>query len=80
MHRFPAVPQPLRWYLGRYARSLDMSLQAWIAPQPHLRFCSLQWDAGPGSVATDGFHPGPAGYARWSGLMAERVAEVLPRP
>ena len=79
MHEFPAVPQPLRWYLGRYARALDTSLEAWIAPQAHLRFCSMQWDAGPGSVAADGFHPGPAGYARWSELMAERVAELVAR-
>lgn len=77
MHAFPAVPQPLRWYLGQYARGLDASLEAWIAAQPHLRFCSMQWPVGPGSVATDGFHPGPEGYARWSEAMAAKAAEVL---
>ena len=79
MHEFPAVPQPLRWYLGRYARSLDNALEAWVAPQPHLRFCSLQWAAGRDAIATDGFHPGPAGYARWSGVMAEKAADVISR-
>lgn len=79
MHEFPAVPQPLRWYLGRYARGLDASLEGWVAPQAHLRFCSLQWAAGKDSIATDGFHPGPAGYARWSGVMAAKAAELLVR-
>jgi lysophospholipase L1-like esterase len=80
LHALPAAPQPLRWYLGRYARALDRSLEEWVAARPHLGFCSLQWPAEPGSIASDGFHPGPAGYARWSAAMAERIAEVLARP
>ena len=79
LHLLPAAPQPLRWYLGRYARQLDDELQAWIATTPNLGYCSLQGIAGPGSIATDGFHPGPAGYVRWSALMAERAAELLER-
>lgn len=79
LHALPAAPQPLRWYLGRYALDLDASLQAWIAPQPHLAFCSLQWASRPDWIASDGFHPGPAGYARWSELMADKIAEVAAR-
>jgi lysophospholipase L1-like esterase len=79
LHALPAAPQPLRWYLGRYAMHLDTSLHAWIAPQPCLGFCSLQWAAQPESIASDGFHPGPAGYARWSTLMADKVVEVVGR-
>ena len=79
LHALPAAPQPLRWYLGRYATHLDASLEAWIAPQPHLRFCSLQWASRPEWIASDGFHPGPAGYARWSKLMADAVADVVRR-
>ena len=79
LHLLPAAPQPLRWYLGRYARELDHALQAWVAGQPNLGYCSLQWTAGPGSIATDGFHPGPAGYARWSALMAEEAVRLVRR-
>ena len=79
LHALPAAPQPLRWYLGRYATHLDTSLQAWIAPHPHLGFCSLQWASQPEWIASDGFHPGPAGYARWSKLMADAVADVVTR-
>ena len=77
LHALPAAPQPLRWYLGRYARQLDRSLESWVAARPHLRFCSLQWAAEPGSIASDGFHPGAGGYARWSELAAQRVAELV---
>jgi lysophospholipase L1-like esterase len=79
LHALPAAPQPLRWYLGRYAMALDAALQAWVAPQAHLGYCSLQWASRPEWIAADGFHPGPAGYARWSALMADKVAEVVRR-
>ena len=79
LHALPAAPQPLRWYLGRYARSLDRSLEDWVARRRHLGFCSLQWAVEPGSIASDGFHPGPRGYARWSMEAADRVMEVLAR-
>ena len=79
LHLLPAAPQPLRWYLGRYARRLDESLERWIAGDARLAHCSLQWTAGIGSIAADGFHPGPAGYARWSALMAEKAAALLRR-
>jgi hypothetical protein len=28
MHRFPALPQPLRWYIGSRARDFDRALAA----------------------------------------------------
>jgi lysophospholipase L1-like esterase len=79
LHLLPAAPQPLRWYLGRYARRLDADLERWIAAEPRLAHCSLQWAAGAGSIAADGFHPGPAGYARWSALLAEMAAGLVRR-
>jgi hypothetical protein len=27
MHRFPALPQPLRWYVGSRARDFDRALE-----------------------------------------------------
>lgn len=79
LHALPAAPQPLRWYLGRYARHLDLALEQWVAQRPHLAFCPLQWAAEPGSIASDGFHPGPGGYARWSSEAADRVVELIGR-
>jgi hypothetical protein len=72
MHILPAVPQPLRWYLGRYAARLDGSIREW-AQQEGLAFCALDWAAGPGVLADDGFHPGPHLYPQWADRLAETI-------
>ena len=72
MHVLPAVPHPLRWYLGRYAAGLDRALRHWTQTR-RLGYCALDWAADPGSIAQDGFHPGPTLYPRW----AERVAGLV---
>lgn len=69
LHTLPAAPQPLRWYLGRCARRLDRALRAWIAEDPALRYCSLQW-ALPREMAIDKFHPGHGQYAEWARMTA----------
>jgi len=68
MHRFPALPQPLRTVIGLHARALDRALAVHF-----LRDGSANWRrhiAMPlmpeGAVASDGFHPGPLAYARWA--------------
>jgi len=72
MHLLTAVPHPLRWYLGRYAALLDTALHRWAREQG-LGYCALQFPAGPGTLARDGFHPGPNLYPQW----AERLAEIV---
>ena len=69
MHLLPAVPQPLRWYLGRYAGWLDAAMRRWTQQQG-LGYCALHWAADPGNLATDGFHPGPGLYPQWAGRLA----------
>ena len=78
MHRFPALPQPLRWYLGQCAFRLDRALQAWLATLPDAHYQSLHW-AERGDVARDGFHPGAAQYRRWAEALAVNIAEALQR-
>jgi lysophospholipase L1-like esterase len=72
MHLFPAIPQPLRWYLGRYAMWLDRAARRW-AQQEGLGFCPVDWEAKDGFVAADGFHPGAALYPVW----AQRLAGLI---
>jgi lysophospholipase L1-like esterase len=69
-----AVPQPLRWYLGRCSDRLDHALQRW-AQAGSLGFCGLRWAADPGLLASDGFHPGPALYPAWSQRLADLIVE-----
>lgn len=62
---FPALPQPLRWYLGRRAREFDRDLQRDVAKEPGTTFLSLRFSEDANLMASDGFHPGPGVYAEW---------------
>lgn len=73
----PAAPQPLRWYLGQYARRLDSLLQHWCKATQNLAYLSLDWAAEPEQMAADGYHPGLGQYRRWAEMVAERLATLL---
>ena len=76
----PAAPHPLRWYLGKYAASLDRELRNWVNTQACYRYVSLEWAAVPEAMARDKFHPGLEQYRHWAQLVANSIAELLPRP
>ena len=72
--RFPALPQPLRWYIGRRARMLDDGIRDWAATTSDVEHLPLIHDADPiAFMAFDGFHPGPELYEAWARLAAARV-------
>ena len=72
MHRFPALPQPLRWFLGRRARRLDQALAQWTQT-----VAGAQWVALPvlpdSAIAADGFHPGLEAYPAWAEALVQAV-------
>jgi lysophospholipase L1-like esterase len=77
VHRFPALPQPLRFYLGQRAYWLDAALQAWISKQGQL-YCANEKTmnhASVGDMASDGYHPGPRIYAIWAQQVADLIAQ-----
>ena len=41
MHRFPALPQPLRWYVGSRARDFNRALARVAASRPGCEFLAL---------------------------------------
>ncbi len=72
--QFPALPQPLRWRLGRQAKRLDAVLQMLASEHAgceHLPFGDLP---DPRMMASDGFHPGPAIYTLWAATAAQRIS------
>ncbi len=73
VHRFPLLPQPLRWYLGQQAKHFDRDLEAAMASDPSCIFYRQPSDGPLDMMASDGFHPGAAVYARWAGLVADLV-------
>jgi lysophospholipase L1-like esterase len=74
MHRFPALPQPLRWYLGARARELDRALRASLPDGQGAEYLAIEGDLDEAHMAADGFHPGPAVYAAWGAAAARRIA------
>lgn len=73
MHLFPALPQPLRWYLGNRARRFNQHLATLIAAQPSCSLLTLSLAPEAGMMAADGFHPGPVIYSLW----AEHAARAI---
>ncbi len=78
MHLFPALPQPLRWYLGARARDFNAALADWLPGRPDCHLVSPDFQADPSHIASDGFHPGPAAYAAWAALVARDIDRLLP--
>ncbi|WP_100642589.1 SGNH/GDSL hydrolase family protein [Alteromonas facilis] len=75
MARFPALPQPLRWYLGKRADEFDDALQQLIAHNPLQRFFSLRFIDDVSTMAQDGFHPGEPLYQAWGERLAAVIAQ-----
>ena len=70
MQRFPALPRPLRDYLGLRAAALNRAARA----LPEIVFADLSVEAKPEYFARDGFHPSAAGYAVWGEALAQMIA------
>jgi len=73
LHLFPALPQPLRWYLGTRAERYNRELKHWLGQQPDCYFLEMNISDAPSLMAKDGFHPGSAAYALWG----ESVAGII---
>lgn len=78
MHRFPALPQPLRWYVGSRARDFDRALARVAAGHPGCEFLALGHEMMDASaMAGDGFHPGPPIYTHWAREAARRIVQRM---
>jgi lysophospholipase L1-like esterase len=66
MGRFPALPQPLRWYLGFCSQDFDRALERLAATVPHCLYYRQPTEGSVSMMATDGFHPGAPIYALWA--------------
>jgi lysophospholipase L1-like esterase len=80
MHRFPALPQPLRWYIGSRAREFDRVLTEIAARRSGCEFLALGHEMmDVSAMASDGFHPGPPIYALWAREAARRITQEKER-
>ncbi|NLN40287.1 MAG: SGNH/GDSL hydrolase family protein [Smithella sp.] len=80
MHMFPALPQPLRWYLGARARSFNRELKLIAERYESCEFVSIDYPLEPAYMAADGFHPGAPAYVLWAGHAADVIRRRFYQP
>jgi lysophospholipase L1-like esterase len=84
MHLFPALPQPLRWYLGERAKRFNRALEAFARSRGACEFAAPDFPMEPATMAADGFHPGARAYSLWAahagGIIRRRLRQAAPGP
>ncbi len=78
VHRFPGLPQPLRWVAGADARAHNQALQAWARSRPDVSCIALDLPLDVATMARDGFHPGAAVYRLCADTIAGHLAALAP--
>jgi len=75
MHAFPALPNPLAWYLGANARHLNRISREWAGQDGRCEFVQPPFPLAKDFIASDGFHPGPAAYSLWAEHLAGLIRQ-----
>lgn len=75
MQVFPALPQPLRWYLGQRAKRLNSVLRAHCKKCEIATMMVVDFPFSAEYMADDGFHPSAQGYRLWGGRAAALIKE-----
>ena len=73
MHACKALPQPLRWFMGRWARQMNAALAVHLVDQ---RRRTLHWHPETTTVsgmAVDGLHPNSEGYSVWADGLSQHI-------
>lgn len=78
MHLFPALPQPLRAYLGAQALRYNAALRAFAEATGDCTWVPLDLTQDRTQMASDGFHPGPRMYTAWAAQLADCVIGCWP--
>lgn len=77
MHLFPALPQPLRWYMGGLAKRLNKALKRAVTAQPECRLIEIDFPLQPDYVAIDGFHPSEKAYSLWAESIVQELQKLF---
>jgi lysophospholipase L1-like esterase len=75
VHRFPGLPQPLRWVAGADARRHDRAVADWAATRGDVSHVPIELPLNAGVMADDGFHPGEPVYRVCGTALAEHIAQ-----
>jgi lysophospholipase L1-like esterase len=73
MNQFPALPQPLRWYLGARCHEFNNAFAHSIIGLQQLDLIDLTSQVSSEHMASDGFHPGEVIYDKWGEALAFKI-------
>jgi lysophospholipase L1-like esterase len=77
MHLFPALPQPLRWFIGTRAMELNSASKKFIKNCADCEFVTIDFPLEAAYMAADGFHPGEPAYALWAKHLGSIICARL---
>jgi len=80
IHACKALPQPLRWFMGRWARQMNTALANQLADKKQR---TLHWhpkDTTNDGMAVDGIHPSSDGYSFWADDLSRHILDALAKP
>ncbi|MEN8358097.1 SGNH/GDSL hydrolase family protein [Acinetobacter towneri] len=78
MHLFPALPNPLSWLFGQYAKQMNLQLEKMIAQQEDMQWIEYdirKYQSMNLEMAKDGFHPSKEIYQIWGKEVSDRILE-----
>jgi lysophospholipase L1-like esterase len=73
MHRCMALPQPRRWFMGRWALEMNSLLSGLLSGHQKR---TMHWHPETTTshgMAADGIHPSPQGYAKWADGLSQII-------
>lgn len=78
MHLFPALPNPLSWLFGQYAKQMNVKLAQLVHTRSNMQWIEYdlqQYQALNLDMAADGFHPSKEIYQIWGKSAADLIRQ-----
>ncbi|ATO20416.1 lipase [Acinetobacter sp. LoGeW2-3] len=78
MNMFPALPNPLAWLFGRYAKAMNCELEKFVSKKANMQWIEYdikQYRALNLEMAKDGFHPSKEVYTLWGQEVATKIRQ-----
>ncbi len=80
MNMFPALPNPLAWLFGRYAKAMNRELDNMVKKKANMQW--IEYDIQKYQnmnlqMAKDGFHPSKEVYTLWGQEVASKIRQTF---
>ncbi|MBD8010410.1 SGNH/GDSL hydrolase family protein [Acinetobacter pecorum] len=80
MNMFPALPNPLAWLFGQYAKQMNLQLEKFVNQQVNMQWIEYdieKYRAMNLQMAADGFHPSKEVYTLWGQEVAGKIQKAF---